>query len=227
MKLFNNSIHYKHSLVKPLRFYLGIIVMSLGLLTIGFFPSKSRPVIGNSIQTQNSPAQLRPSHTKYLGKYRFYPNEPVSITNINIKGNPVNINSHVSASHDWLKNLSFDIQNISNKPIIYISLQVLFPQTKTNGPILAYPMHLGERPRSPDQFPRQALLMPNETVKMSINDDAYTKLKNFVETRTPIENISDVQIDVDFVAFDDDTAWATGAFMHRKPGDMTKWVDDN
>ncbi|HKP12507.1 MAG TPA: hypothetical protein VJZ91_10370, partial [Blastocatellia bacterium] len=162
-----------------------------------------------------------------LGKYRFYPNEPVSINNINIKGNPVNINSHVSARHDWLKNLSFDVQNISNKPIVFVELQLLFAQTKTDKPILAYPMQFGERPRFPNQSPGQAPLMPNEKVGFSIKDDAYIKLRNFVETRTPIENISDVQIDVVFVAFDDDTAWATGAFMHRKPEDPTRWVDDN
>lgn len=209
------------------RFYLSIIVVSLGLLTIGFFPSKSRPVIGNPIKSQNPPVQLHPSPKKYLGKYRFYQNEPVSISNINVQGNPINLNSKVIGSDDWLKNLSFDLQNISNKSILYVSLRLLFPQTTATGPILAYPIRFGERPRFPNQAQKQALLAPNEKAEIRINDDAYTKLKNFVETRTSIANISDVQIDVDFVVFDDDTTWATGAFMHRKPGDPTRWVDNN
>lgn len=217
----------KKASVNHPRLYLGVITASLGLLTIGIFPSKSSPVVGDSMNIQNPPVQSRPSPVKYLGKYRFYQNEPVSISNINVQGNPVSINSKVTVGDDWLRNLSFDLQNISNKRIIYVSLRLLFPQTAAGGPILAYPMHYGERPRLPDQARKQAPLAPNEKVEIHINDDAYTKLKNFVETRTPMANISDVQIDVDFVAFDDDTAWATGAFMHRKPGNPTRWVDDN
>jgi hypothetical protein len=43
---------------------------------------------------------------------------------------------------------------------------------------------------------------------------------------TPIRNINAIQIDLLRVVFEDDTAWATGSFMHRDPSDPRKWVDN-
>src|SRR5262249_5185009 len=112
------------------RFFLGILLLTLGLLTIGVFPSKGRPVIGNSMKSPGIPVQLRPSPQKYLGKYRFYPNEPVAISNIKVQGNPISLNSKVIVTDDWLKGFSFTLKNISSKNITYASIRLLFPETK-------------------------------------------------------------------------------------------------
>jgi hypothetical protein len=214
----------KKNTINDLRFILIVAVFFVGLLTVGLHPSRSK-----SIPANPKPAgqQLAPSPSKYIGKYRVYPNEPVVIDSVKIKGNLVNINSKIKSDEGWLQGLSFKVRNISNKNIVYLSLELLFPETKTDKPVLAFPLRYGKKPTEPNQAATLNSLAPNQETEFIISGSQYENLKRFIELRTPIANINAANIDVIFVMFSDDTGWATGSFMHRKPDDSAQWVDDN
>jgi len=207
-----------------LRFFLSIVILFVGLLTVGIHSSKGKSVPTNAKLIQQP---LAPSHSKYIGKYRTYPNEPIVIDGVKIKGNPVNINSKIASDESWLNGFSFKVRNISNKNIVYISLELIFPETKTDEPVLAFPLRYGTKPLQPNQASTLNSLAPNQEVEFTVSGSQYENLKRFIEHRTSIANINATNIDVVFVMFADDTGWATGAFMHRKPDDSAQWVDDN
>jgi hypothetical protein len=214
------------SSIDNLRFFLGIVILFVGLLTVGIHSSNGKSVVANTKPIRRQ-QPLAPSPSKYIGKYIIYPNEPVVIDGVKIKGNPVNINSKIKADERWLDGLSFKVRNISNKHIVYLSLQLLFPETKTDGPMFAFPLRYGTKPLQPNQTSTLDSLAPNQEIEFIVSGSQYEKLKQFIEHKTSIANINVANIDVDFVMFADDTGWATGMFMHRKSDDPTHWADDN
>lgn len=206
------------------RFFLSIAILFVGLLTVGIHSTKGKSVPTNVKLVQQTLAS-KPS--KYIGKYRVYPNEPVVIEGVKVKGNPVNINSKIISDESWLNGLSFKVRNISNKNIVYISLEIIFPETKTDQPVLAFPLRYGTKPLQPNQASNLNSLVPNQETEFIISGSQYENIKRFIEHRTPVANINAATIDVVFVMFADDTGWATGSFMHRKPDAPTQWEDDN
>lgn len=126
-------------------------------------------------------------------------------------------------SDDWPKRLSFEIQSVAAKPIVYIELNLNFPETRTTGNLMSFPIRLGVRPDL--NFPRDNeafRLMPDEKVSISIARQ-YDKLAEFVERRTPMSTINKIQVEVGFIIFEDGTAWA-GEFLRADPSKPGRYV---
>jgi hypothetical protein len=103
---------------------------------------------------------------------------------------------------------------------------LLFPETKEQlGRLFAFDMRYGADPRL--EASTEKPLKPEEEAEFVVSDASYQNLKRAIESRiTPIKNINSVQIDVLRVVFDDDTVWATGAYMHRDPSNPKRWIDN-
>jgi|GEM_PF-4097794 len=60
------------------------------------------------------------------------------------------------AGSDWLSRTSFQLENVSGKPIVYLTINLRFPETTVSGPIMLYPISFGRRPdqkfRTPNLF---------------------------------------------------------------------------
>ena len=133
------------------------------------------------------------------------------------------LNEEFEESDDWPKRLSFEIQSVAVKPIVYIELNLNFPETRTSGNLMSFPIRLGVRPDL--NFPRDNeafRLMPDEKVSISIARQ-YDKLAEFVERRTPMSTINKIQLEVGFIIFEDGTAWA-GEFLRPDPSKPGRYV---
>lgn len=210
------------------RFWLGLVVLGFGISTIGTWnpsPRGNSRTVSTALQDTQTPHR---SLEKYVGKYASYSNEPVIITDLKIKGRPTQINSSVAEEEDWLNGLTFKIGNISKKKIVFIYVEMLFPETKiVLGNPFAFDLRYGADPRLNDTPATEQPVEPGKEAEFVVSGESYQKLKRIIETRiTPIRNINSVQINILRVVFDDETAWATGSFMHRDPNNPKRWIDN-
>ncbi len=126
---------------------------------------------------------------------------------------------------DWLKKLSFQIQNTSSKSIIYLSLNLNFPETKSSGSMMSYPLNFGQRPNARFKTNNAPLLLkPGDTLQISV-DESYDELIRFVEERHARTNLHEVQIEIGFIIFEDNTAWSAGMFYKPDPENPGRYIN--
>jgi hypothetical protein len=166
---------------------------------------------------------------KYIGKQMTFPNEPIEISDLKLKGKVVSIDTKLKEKDDWLNGLTFKIRNKSGKRIVYLSLHILLPETRTapNQPVLAFPLKYGADPILSRQPTVDAPLGINDEIEFRIVGPEYENLKQFVEKKTPLKNINFINIDIVMAIFDDDTAWDSGSILRRDPNNPRRWVDIN
>ena len=210
------------------RFVLGLALLGLGLSTVGIWPLKHSSSVTNKGNISQSPNALRSRPEKYVGRSMSFKNEPAVVMDVRVEGTPVEVNSAVAASEDWLNGLTFKIRNTSRKKVVFIYAELLFPEKKTVlGSPLAYDLRYGADPKLNDPPAAEQPIEPGSEAEFVVSDTTYQNLKRIFETRiTPIKNINSVLINILRVVFDDDTAWAAGSFMHRDPADPKRWIDN-
>ena len=126
-------------------------------------------------------------------------------------------------SDDWPKRLSIEIESVATKPIVYIELNLNFPETRATGNLMSFPIRLGVRPDL--NIPRDnkpLRLMPAEKTTILIADQ-YDNLAQFVERRNPVRSINKIQLEVGFIIFEDGTAWA-GEFLKPDPSKPGRYI---
>ena len=126
-------------------------------------------------------------------------------------------------SEDWLKRLSIEVESVAAKPIVYIELNLNFPETRASGNLMSFPIRVGVRPDL--NVPRDNKpfrLMPDENVTILVADQ-YDHLVQFVERRNPIRTIDKIQLEVGFIIFEDGTAW-NGDFMKPDPSKPGRYI---
>lgn len=135
-----------------------------------------------------------------------------------------NFNESFNAEVDWLKRLSFQIENISKKSIVHLQIHINFPETKSTGNIMSYLITIGQIPDSKLPTKKKPLLLKdNDKLNISLND-YYDKIVRFIEKRQPISTISKAQLEIGFIVFDDKTAWAAGEFSRQDPDNPNRWI---
>lgn len=151
---------------------------------------------------------------------------PVEIVDLSIEGRTANVLDPVGANKDWLKSLSLNVKNIHSKPVVHIEIEIEVAKTGNMKHPLRLPIIYGHRPSGPEETRRRQAsekLAHGKTLQLSISDDTYKFLVNFM-SENQIEDIDKVKIFVEFVVFDDDTAWGKGHVMHRNANRLDEWV---
>src|SRR5882762_5273698 len=99
---------------------------------------------------------------KSIEKRDSYPNEPLKITAIKAANKSVDLGEQFRGDDDWLKAAQFTVRNISEKDIVFIEIDLNFPETKSSGNEMSFPIRLGSRPSAGDSNPALALQKNNE-----------------------------------------------------------------
>ena len=162
--------------------------------------------------------------------------EPIEIS-IEVKGQPVTATKTVRAERamrteefdgdaHWLRDLTLKVKNKSEKTITYIVLDLTFPQTATNDNrrVGLHQVFLGVDPER--KFIRPEIhLAPNESIDIPLTA-RHDDIKKLVESRLSIDNITEMEIRIHQVLFDDGTLFETGALYRRNPdqNDPRKWI---
>lgn len=126
------------------------------------------------------------------------------------------------AESDWVKDIFFKLENISGKQVVYLQVNINFPETRLLGPMMSYTMMFGEHPRRKLKNSKPMLLMPSEILEISL-DKEKDKIYKFVNERQPIESIQKVELEIGFIIFEDKTAWTAGTFMRPDPNNPDRY----
>jgi hypothetical protein len=153
----------------------------------------------------------------------FAANPQVRVTTIKVGTKERHFKDQFEESDDWLRKLSFEIQSNAPKPIVYLEVNLNFPETRSSGNMMSYPLKLGVRPdvKSPGNN-NPLLLMPGDKLNIPVSE-YYDKLARFLGTRHAMNQIRKAQIEIGFIIFEDGTAWA-GEFMRPDPYQAGRYI---
>ncbi len=134
----------------------------------------------------------------------------------------------ITAGHNWLNSLSFDVKNVSNKNVTYIILHLQIPKSgkmERNGMIV--PFVFGNRVASAatankDSSSPLELLKPGDVVKLKMSDLVRTKLEDYLK-KYDAEDIEQIKTDIREVHFDDGTGWSLGHELRQDPSNPKRW----
>lgn len=90
---------------------------------------------------------------------------------------------------DWAGKIFLKVKNISDKPIVYLSVNLNFPESSATGAMMSFPIVMGQMPGSKfRQFHDPISLLPGESVELPVTQNRE-RMKSFVEERMPFRNI--------------------------------------
>lgn len=148
----------------------------------------------------------------------------LKISDVKLGHQSVELGELFKAEPYWIENLSFKLENISNKPIVFLQANVNFPETRLTGKLMSYAIYFGQRPDSKFKTNRNPfLLKPDETLEIFL-DKETTKIYKFINQRQPVETINKVDLEIGFIIFEDKTAWTAGAFMRQDPANPDRYI---
>jgi hypothetical protein len=171
-----------------------------------------------------------------LIEMRPFSNAPVKIITVKTKAGEVKVGNKFKDDDDWLKGLTFKVENVSNRPINYISAVVIFPKPGAQGEEnIPYGEGIiyGVSPLDPpSSTPKEQVqfLPPGESIELSLNDKSYEASKIFLNRLKYPESINHIELSIQEVGFEDGTVWSGGEFWRRdpnKPGKAIKVPHEN
>lgn len=190
----------------------------LGLITIASFAvyllgTGTTPVLSQSnIQID-----------KKIVKEAVTTNHQLKIKDVNLGKKSIELNKQFDSQLDWIKELSFKLENISDKPIAFLQVNVNFPETRLTGNLMSYGITFGQRPDSKLETKNKPMSFKSgEVLKVSLKEEK-DRIYNFVEERQPIQTIQQVELEIGFIIFEDKTAWVAGTFLRQDTSDPDKY----
>jgi hypothetical protein len=160
---------------------------------------------------------------KSLQKLKHYSNEPLEIVDIKMSNKDVKLGEKLNANDDWLKGLALKFKNISGKDIIYIEIDLNFPETQASGYEMSFPLKLGHRPGT-NNANAPLRLKANAEMSIVLDDVKYDQLVKFIEHRHSISAINKALITNGVIIFADGTAWSGGIFYQQDPDNPNRYV---
>ena len=139
----------------------------------------------------------------------------VKFNDLKVAQKSLKLDEDFDAEADWVKSLSFKLENVSGKRIVFLTANVNFPETRLTGELMSYQISFGQRPGlEPINDNPPISFMPDETLEISL-DKEKDRIYKFVNERQPIEKIQKVELEIGFIIFEDRTAWSAGSFMRQ------------
>jgi len=152
-------------------------------------------------------------------------NEVVQFSEIKVSQKSVEFGKTFEDDDDeWAGKIFLRVKNISEKPIVYLAVNLNFPETRATGAMMSYPVVLGQMPGSKfRQFHDPISLPPGESLEIPVTQN-YAQIKSFVEKEgMPFRNIGKVELEIGFVIFADKTAWAAGTFKRQNASNPDRY----
>lgn len=217
MKTNQNNSTKRNRISRREKLLLVFIVLSMIPL---FFAAKSV----FTIFAQTRTAQTKNKQEKVIKKVSF-DNEPIEFLKLESDGKTVKPDEKFIQEDDWLKDFTIKFKNTSGKPITFVSMVLLFPETGPNGSPLSYPLNYGIHPRSKVvSNEKLRLLAPNDTAEVKISAENFKALKNFLSSRSLLSDLTEVNFRVTSVHFEDGTHWAGGTYWIPDPNNAGKFI---
>jgi hypothetical protein len=171
-----------------------------------------------------------------MRKYPAWIEMPVQVTEIRVKGKRVELDVPFLHTEDWLRDFSVVVKNISDKPILGLSLNLEWA-TDPSDEIPYIPetfIYAGQQfLLGPDGPGRKLVLKPGETIELFVEQSWWESHNNHIagtahETHKQIpETIRrSATLKYDYVGFDRDYAWVHGFYSYRDPDNQNVFKVD-
>jgi len=172
--------------------------------------------------------------------YAKWKDQPVEFATVKAAGKTLSIKAEKAQTEykqefdgddDWMKGLVIHLKNTSNKNIIYINFNLSFPETDV-GAVIVQPLEFGRYPDKPPVASNEKVLKPGEEEKVlkpgeetdiTLTDETYAGLIGSFKSRN-FQKVNTLEIILQFVIFEDDTAWLGGSLMKRDPFNPKAWA---
>jgi hypothetical protein len=142
------------------------------------------------------------------------------ITGVKVAGRPVALGQPFAAGDDWLRGLAVRFKNISTKPIIYVQLNLSFPEASYHGGGLGQMLRFG-RNGSGDECiaPAVKSLSPGEEAEITFTDGDLNNFRSFAEKLNGSADFHRLRLGLASVKFEDCTrATVFDPTRTRQPG---------
>ena len=151
--------------------------------------------------------------------------EPLEIVEAKADGERVPFDSSFDREGDWLKDFSVTYRNKTGRTIVSMTVLLLFPETKGPNGIETFPISFGTPRMAALAGDRSTVIKPGDLLTVTMTPTNYDRMKKFVETKQSLRSISEVEVQVTFILFDDGTAWA-GQYRIPDPQKPNRWMVD-
>jgi hypothetical protein len=154
---------------------------------------------------------------------------PVQIVSIKLKGTDVAPGEKTKGDDDWLKGVSFTVKNISDKPIAYVAIGLLFEPPPVAGRprvvvfILSYGVDYSRGvPRNGSSPPP---IQPDQTVDLVLTNERYPNFLQILGMGEMPLGFDVVPYYVERVLFDDDPniIWEAGFLKRQNPAAIQRF----
>jgi hypothetical protein len=150
--------------------------------------------------------------------------QPVEVTDLRLNGKPLALGrSFKSNESDWIRELSFNLRNTSDKPISHARFELQFPLKDT--PRRAFYVQELEYGQASALSSSTKSMKPGETVELTLNVNVDL-LKKIVREKAVGQylNMNTAQLSAEIIEFTDKTSWVAGEWM-RFDDQKNKWIE--
>jgi hypothetical protein len=134
------------------------------------------------------------------------------------------------ANEDWLSRVAFTIRNVSERPIVAITAELLISHPGIDLPVSLpltasspVPAFLNKEVEANPKFKK---LMPGEEIYYQLGPSALAVWDSALKRFKTSGAASVVELNILRVQFDRDTSWSGGEIFHRNPNNPSEWVPE-
>jgi hypothetical protein len=171
-------------------------------------------------------------------KITTFKDQPVEIVAVKVKGVPVELDKKFVGDNDWFNGMTATIKNVSDKPVIYVTVSVTAYYEKDGvrkrtsdgrDRRAAVDFGYGLRPRLPGESTRSysaAPLMPGQTTDLVFSGIHRDQLNGLLSREDASTDIPELILWVDHVAWykEDEEMWIRGAMYRLDPTNPGRWI---
>ena len=213
---------------KPSRHGIAVTLLLANMLVLALHAGWTHAPSGASVKAAG-PARATSAQGggKKIIREPVLSKEPVEIVDVKFKGKAVKFGDEVDGDETWLKDVTLKVRNVSDKPITYLRLDLVFPDPFIPGAVNTQNVMLGQRADLPMTSRNQPLrLEPGQSATVSLAA-YFDEIKSLVETRYGwVRNVSQVAVNLGDALFEDGTLYFGGSVFRRNPDASSprKWL---
>jgi hypothetical protein len=216
----------QRSISQPLVF----LAICFGAALLGLVLGKNEAVTAQAQQSLSQRSNEQKPNEKIIERTEF-PNEPFRFGNLMVKSLKITASGKFSATSvaqsggpvdDWLEDLEFTLENTSDKRITYVDVELDFPETKGDRPMMVVnQLGIGIPPYASGDRLKQTtplLLDPGQTITFTLSAQRLQMIKDFLALGNfHLTDLNRVVIRVGYLVFEDGRKWQIGRFYKPNP----------
>jgi hypothetical protein len=156
-------------------------------------------------------------------------NEPIQMVKLKTKNKSIALGRKFSEDDDWLRGLTVTVQNVSNKAIARIDIQLSFPRpaggTSPETAIYIIGMGYGKDPVNVAANEVLKVVLPGETVDVKLLEVNVPSIKEDLEKLGYEQPIKHAQVMIRSVIFVDGSEWAGDYILYPNPNNPRQKIN--